>query len=110
MQNIAEKSVSLVFRASQGRGLQKFFRGQAPGPPCLLATLAPCPPKSRDLGYATAHMGGSLARNSLDKGPLFGRLSINVGGLSRNWRKMAKMGRSLPKFIIKVGMTARFGN
>ena len=49
MQNIAEKSVSLVFRASQGRGLQKFFRGQAPGPPCLLATLAPCPPKSRDL-------------------------------------------------------------
>ena len=52
-----------------------------------------------------AHMGGFLGRNSLDKGPLFGRFSINMGGLSRNWRKMAKMGRFPPKFIIKVGMT-----
>ena len=57
-----------------------------------------------------AHMGGFLGQNSLDKGPLFGRFSINMGGLSRNWRKMAKMGHFPPKFIIKVGMTASFCN
>ena len=50
MQNITEKGISLVFRASQGRGLLKLFRGQAPGPPFLFPTLALCPlPKSRDL-------------------------------------------------------------
>ena len=57
-----------------------------------------------------AHMGGFLGRNSLDKGPLFSRFSINMFGLSRNWRKMAKMGRFPPKFMIRVGMTASFGN
>ena len=31
-----------------------------------------------------AHMGGFLGRNSLNKGPFFGRFSINMGGLSRN--------------------------
>ena len=31
-----------------------------------------------------AHKGGFLGRNSLNKGPFFGRLSIDVGGLSRN--------------------------
>ena len=30
-----------------------------------------------------AHMGGFLGRNSLDKGPFFGRFSIDIGGLSR---------------------------
>ena len=39
MQNITEKGVSFVFRASEGRGPQKY----------LLAMLAPRPPKSRDL-------------------------------------------------------------
>ena len=57
-----------------------------------------------------AHMGGILGRNSLNKGPFFGRKSINMGGLSRNWRKLPKMGRFPPKFIIKVGVTASFGN
>ena len=56
------------------------------------------------------HMGGCLDRNSLNKGPFFGRFSINMGGLSRNWQKIAKMDRFSPKFIIKVGMTASFGN
>ena len=54
--------------------------------------------------------GRVLGRNSLSKGPFFGRFSVNMGGLSRNWRKIAKMGRLPPKFIIKVGMKASFGN
>ena len=62
------------------------------------------------IGLCAAHMGGFLSRNSLNKGPFFGRFSINMGGLSRNWRKMAKMGRFPPKFIIEVGMKASFGN
>ena len=41
------------------------------------------------------------------QGSLFGRFSINMGGLSRSW---GKMDRFPPKFIIKVGMTASFGN
>ena len=53
---------------------------------------------------------GFWAQNSLDKGPFFGRFSINMGGFSRNWRKIVKMGGFPPKFIIKVGMTERFGN
>ena len=51
-----------------------------------------------------------LDRNSLNKGPFFGRFSIDMGGLSRNRRKIAKMGRFPPRFIIKVGMKAGFGN
>ena len=35
---------------------------------------------------------GFWAPNSLNKGPFFGRSSINKGGLSRNWRKIAKNG------------------
>ena len=57
-----------------------------------------------------AHMGGFLGRNSLNKGPFFGRFSINMGGSSRNGEKEPKMGRFLPKFVIKVGMTTSFGN
>ena len=53
---------------------------------------------------------GFWAPNSLNKGPFFGRFSLNKGGLSRNWRKIAKMGGFRPKFIIKVGMTANLGN
>ena len=52
--------------------------------------------------------GWVLSQNSLNKGLYFGRFSINMGGLSRNWRKWPKMGRFPPKFIIKVGMTASF--
>ena len=53
---------------------------------------------------------GFRAPISLNKGPFLGRFSINKGGLSRNWRKKAKIGGFTPKFIIKVGMTARFSN
>ena len=52
---------------------------------------------------------GFWAQNSLDKGPFFGRFSINMGGSSRNWQKIVN-GWFPPKFIIKVGMTASFGN
>ena len=53
---------------------------------------------------------GFWAPNSLNKGPFFSRFFLNKGGLSRNWQKIAKMGGFPPKFIIKVGMTASFGN
>ena len=50
------------------------------------------------------------AQNSLNKGPVFSRLSINIGGFPGNWQKLSKMGSFPPKFIIKVGMTATVGN
>ena len=53
---------------------------------------------------------GFWAQNSLSKCPFFGRFSINMGGFSRNWQKLSKMGSFPPKFIIKVGMTATVGN
>ena len=34
-----------------------------------------------------AHMGGFLGLKFSKQGSLFGRFSINMGGLSRNWRK-----------------------
>ena len=45
-----------------------------------------------------------------NNGPFFGRFSINMGGFSRNWNKLSKMGSFPPKFIIKVDMTATVGN
>ena len=57
-----------------------------------------------------ALMGGFLSLNFLNKGPFFGIFSINMGWLSSNWRKIAKMVRFPPKLIIKVGMTASSGN
>ena len=54
--------------------------------------------------------GGFWAQNSLNKGPFFGRFSINMDGFSRNWQKVSKMGSVPPKFIIKVGMTATVGD
>ena len=50
-----------------------------------------------------AHMDGYL-------GPFFGRFSFNKGGLSKSWRKIVENGLHSAKFIIKVGMTASFGN
>ena len=47
---------------------------------------------------------------SLNKGPFFGRFSLNMGGFSRNWQKIVKMGSFPLKFIIEVGMTATVGN
>ena len=39
-----------------------------------------------------AHMGGFLGRNSLNKYHFFGKSSMETGGLSRNWPKIAKNG------------------
>ena len=33
-----------------------------------------------------------MGRNSLNKGPFFGRFPINMGRLSRNWRTIVKTG------------------
>ena len=57
-----------------------------------------------------AHMGGFLGPKFSKQGSFFGRFSINMGGLSRYRRKWPKIGRFPPKFIIKVGMKASFGN
>ena len=41
----------------------------------------------------------------LNKGPFFGRFSVNMGGFFRDWQKIVKMGSLPSKFIIKMGMT-----
>ena len=46
---------------------------------------------------------GFWVQNSPNKGPFFGRFSLNIGGFIQ---KLAKNS----KFIIKVGMTATVGN
>ena len=43
-------------------------------------------------------------------GPIFGRFSFKMGGLSRNWQKLSKMGSFLLKFIVKVDVMANVGN
>ena len=55
-----------------------------------------------------AHMGGFWAPNSLNKAPFFGRFSINEGGLSRNWRKIAKNGWFSAKIHHKSGYDGNF--
>ena len=54
-----------------------------------------------------AHMGEFLGRNSPDKGSFLGRFSINMGGLSRNWRKMAKNGSFSAKIHHKSGYDSK---
>ena len=51
---------------------------------------------------------GYWAQNSPSKGPFFGRFSINMGGLSRNWRKIAKNGSFSAKIHHKTGYNSRF--
>ena len=51
---------------------------------------------------------GFRAPNSLDKGPLFGRFSINKGGLSRTWGKIAKNGWPSAKIHHKRGYDRKF--
>ena len=54
---------------------------------------------------------GFWVQNALNKGPFFGRFSLNKGGFSRNWQKIAKKGDSFPsKFIMKEGITSTVGN
>ena len=57
-----------------------------------------------------AHMGGFLRPKFSKKGPPISRFSLKMGGFSRNWQKIVKNWQFLPKFIIKVGMTAIVGN
>ena len=45
-------------------------------------------------------MGGFLGPKVSTQGPFFSRFSLNMGGSSRNWRKIVKMGIFPPKFII----------
>ena len=56
---------------------------------------------------------GFGVQNSLNKGPFFGKFSLNMGRfqeIGKDCQKLSKMG-SLPlKFIIKVGMTAAVGD
>ena len=49
-------------------------------------------------------------KNSPNKGPFFGRFSLNIGGFPDIGKIFSKMGSFPPKFIIKVGMTATVGN
>ena len=55
-----------------------------------------------------AHMGGFLGRNSLNKGPFFGRFAINMGRLSRNSHKIAKNGPFSAKVHHKSGHDSKF--
>ena len=55
-----------------------------------------------------AHMRGFLSQNSLDKGSFFGRFPINMGGLSRNWRKIAKNRSFSSKIHLKSGYDNKF--
>ena len=51
---------------------------------------------------------GFWAQNSLNKGPFFGRFSIDMGGLSRNWRKIVKTGWLSAKFHHRSGYDGKF--
>ena len=54
---------------------------------------------------------GFWVQNSLNRGPFFGRFSLNLGGFSRNWQKIVKKIDGFPpKFIIKEGITATANN
>ena len=53
-------------------------------------------------------MPPGIGRNSRNKAPFFGRFSINVGGLSRNWRKIAKNGPFSAEIHHKSGYDNKF--
>ena len=53
------------------------------------------------------HMGGFLGQNSFNKGP-FQQISINMGGLFRNWRELAKNGSFSTKIHHKIGYDSKF--
>ena len=55
-----------------------------------------------------AHMSGFLGQSSLNKGPFFGRFSINMGVLSRSWREIAKSGSFSAKIHYKSGYDSKF--
>ena len=51
---------------------------------------------------------GFFAKNSLNKGPSFGRFFLNMGGLSGNWRKIVKYGLFSAKIDHKSGYGGKF--
>ena len=53
---------------------------------------------------------GFWVQNSRNKGPFFGRFSLNMDGFPEIDKKLPIMGSFPPKFVIKVGMTATVGN
>ena len=55
-----------------------------------------------------AHMGGFLGPKFSKQGSLFGRFSINKGGLSRNWRNVAKNEWFSAKIHLKSGYSGNF--
>ena len=98
MQNITEKGVSLVFRASQGRGPQKFFRGKPPDPHMYLLRSRFAPPQKQGPGYATVKMITSLQiRGPLENGQiahcsplshyLYPSTRLETLGICNSWEK-----------------------
>ena len=57
-----------------------------------------------------AHMGGFLGPKFSKQGSLFRQTFLKQGWVVQKLAKIAKKGGFPPKFIIKVGMTASFGN
>ena len=55
-----------------------------------------------------AHMGGFLGPKFPKQGSLFGRFSINIGGLSRSLQKIAKNGLFSTKIHHKSGYDSKF--
>ena len=51
---------------------------------------------------------GFWAPNSPNKGPFFGRFSLNKGGFCRNWPKMIKNGLFSAKIHHKSGHDCKF--
>ena len=56
------------------------------------------------------HMGGFLGPKFSKQGSPFRQISLNKGGLSRNWRKIAKNGWFSAKIHHESGYGASFGN
>ena len=58
-----------------------------------------------------AHMGGFLGLKFSKQGSLFRQIFLKHGWVFQKLaKKLQKVGSFPPKFIIKVGMTATFGN
>ena len=59
-------------------------------------------------GYVLPILVGFWAQTSLKKGPFFGRFSLKMDGLSRNWRKLVKNGCFATKMHYKSGYDGNF--
>ena len=57
-----------------------------------------------------AHMGGFLGPKFSKQGSLFRQIFLKQGWVIQKLAKIAKMGGFPSNFIIKVGMSASFGN